>query len=261
MTLIALGSVAGSPGVTRLAIGLAAAWPGPRRRVLVEADEAGGRLGAELGVGTEPGLMTLALHVRTASLTADELVDGGAGRSGDWFVVPAPPSGEQAHSALAHSAAPLAAVMAGAPDDVWLIDVGRLTARSPALPFATAADRLVLVARGTFADLQLVAHRVEALRQLDASPAVVVVQPTPWSADEVASFVGADVVGVLPAVSVRDRGLGAMRGVAWRSWWRAIVRVAATLDDAADLPAGAPSPPPAPSWEPFGPQPGVPSWP
>ena len=42
MTTIALGSICGSPGATRLAIGLAAAWPEPRRRILVEADADGG---------------------------------------------------------------------------------------------------------------------------------------------------------------------------------------------------------------------------
>ena len=67
MTLVVVGSVAGSPGATRLAIGLAAAWPDAgRRRVVVEADPDGGRLGAELGVGVEPGLMALALAARTA---------------------------------------------------------------------------------------------------------------------------------------------------------------------------------------------------
>ena len=67
MTLVAVGSVAGSPGATRFALGLAAAWPDPsRQRVVVEADPDGGRLGAELGVGAEPGLMALALAARAA---------------------------------------------------------------------------------------------------------------------------------------------------------------------------------------------------
>ena len=62
MTLVVVGSVAGSPGATRFVLGLAASWPDPtRRRVVVEADPDGGRLGAELGIGVEPGLMALAL--------------------------------------------------------------------------------------------------------------------------------------------------------------------------------------------------------
>ena len=70
MTLLVVASVAGAPGATRLALGLAASWPDlDRRRVVVEADPDGGRLGAELGTGVEPGLMALALASRTSGLT------------------------------------------------------------------------------------------------------------------------------------------------------------------------------------------------
>ena len=80
MTVIAIGSVAGSPGATSLALGLAAAWPdSSHARVVVEADPDGGRLGAELGIGVEPGLMALALAVRTADITGAELMSRGRG--------------------------------------------------------------------------------------------------------------------------------------------------------------------------------------
>ena len=92
MTLIALGSIAGSPGVTRLATGLAASWPEPDgRRVVLEADPDGGRLGAELGIGTEPGLMAVALASRTPGLTCDDVLECGGATVADWYVVPAPP--------------------------------------------------------------------------------------------------------------------------------------------------------------------------
>jgi len=97
MTVVAVGSVSGSPGATRFVLGLAAAWPDPARaRVVVEADPDGGRLGAELGVGVEPGLMALALAARSGGLSATDLVTGGAATVGDWSVIPAPPSSEQA---------------------------------------------------------------------------------------------------------------------------------------------------------------------
>ena len=204
MTLVVVGSVAGSPGATSLAIGLAAAWPdAARRRVVVEADPDGGRLGAELGVGVEPGLMALALAARTSTgLTADDLVERGAATVADWSVIPAPASPEQAHSALVHAAGSLARVMAGDPlAPVWIVDAGRLSTRSPALPFAVAADHVVVVTAGSFPALQLVPHRVEALRNAGCAVSVVVVQPTSWSTDEIAQFVGADVVAVLPRVS------------------------------------------------------------
>jgi MinD-like ATPase involved in chromosome partitioning or flagellar assembly len=242
MTIIAVGSVTGSPGVTRFVLGLAAAWSDPtRRRVVVEADADGGLLGAELGIGVEPGLMALALAARGGGLTADDLVERGAGAVGDWYVVPAPPSAEQTSSALAHAAGSLAAVMQADdsnPDGpVWLVDAGRLSTRSPAMPFARAAAHVVLVTRGTFPLLQLLPHRIDALRSDGCVVSVVVVEPMSWSPGEVAEFVGADLVTVLPHVSARASGVAAMRSSAWRPWWRRVEDAAAYLAAAtADLP-------------------------
>lgn len=231
MTVIVVGSVTGSPGATSLVLGLAAAWPDHARvRVVVEADPDGGRLGAELGIGVEPGLMALALAVRTAAITGADLLTRGAAIVGEWQVIPAPPSSEQTHSALVHAAVPLASVMAGDDGPVWLVDAGRLSTRSPALPFATAAAHVIVVSGGSFPMLQLLPHRVEALRSAGCAPAVVVVGPTSWSPDEIAGFVGADVVAVLPRVNAGRGGVGDMRSSAWRPWWRQVEDAARYLD-------------------------------
>lgn len=241
MTIIAVGSVAGSPGATTVAIGLAAAWPDATRdRIVVEADPDGGRLGAQLGIGVEPGLMALALAVRTGDLDGAELVRRGAASVGDWLAIPAPPSSEQTHSALVHAGSSLANVMGHDPDGaVWIVDAGRLSARSPALPFAKAADHTLLVSDGSFALLQLLVHRVDALRSAGCAPVVAVVEPVAWTADEIADFVGVDVVAILPRVSGRT-GLGAMGATAWRPWWRRLEDAAdylATSTDAGDIAA------------------------
>ncbi len=187
MTVVTVASVCGSPGATRFLLGLAAAWPDQeRRRVVVEADPDGGRLGAELGIGVEPGLMALALAARNPGLTAGDLVERGAAPVGEWFVVPAPPSAEQTTSALVHAAGSLAAIIAaddGSDGPVWLIDGGRLSTRSPALPFARVADHVVVVTAGAFPHLQLVPHRVDALRAAGCAVSVVVVEPTSWPPD------------------------------------------------------------------------------
>ncbi len=251
MSITVVASVAGSPGATRLAIGLAAAWPVPaHRRVLIEADPDGGRLGAELGTGVEPGLMALALAARSAVMTTDDVVHTGAAAVADWFLVPAPPSAEQTYSALVHAAPALADVMTS--DDLstdWFVDAGRLTARSPGLTLARSAGNLLLVTHGSFAELQLVPHRVDALRTAGCRVEVVVVEPTQWSSSEVAEFVGADVVGVLPWVRTKRRDVAAMRGTAWRPWWNAVddiarclagdVTAAIDLDDPTSEPATA----------------------
>jgi MinD-like ATPase involved in chromosome partitioning or flagellar assembly len=237
MTLVAVSSVAGSPGATRFVLGVAAAWPVPSpERVVLEADPDGGRLGAELGIGVEPGLMALALAARSSGLTAADLVIHGAAAVGDWSVIPAPASAEQATSALVHAAATLASIVATDPDGrVWLVDAGRLSGRSPALPFARLADHVVVVTAGAFPSLQLVPHRVEALRDAGCHVSVVVVEPTAWSPGELAEFVGTDVLAVLPHVSTRGTGIAAMRTSPWRPWWHRVEDAAAWL--AADLPA------------------------
>jgi hypothetical protein len=230
MTLVVVGSVTGSPGATRLLLGLAAAWPDPSRpRVVLEADPDGGRLGAELGIGVEPGLMALALAARSGGLTAAELVTHAA-VVGDWSVIPAPASAEQTTSALVHAAGTLAAVVgADREGRVWLVDAGRLAGRSPAMPFARLATQVVVVTAGAFPSLQLVPHRVEALRDAGCRVSVVVVEPTAWSPGEVAEFVGADVLAVLPRVSSRGTGIAAMSASAWRPWWRRVEDAAAWL--------------------------------
>jgi hypothetical protein len=234
VTVITLGSVAGSPGVTRLAIGLAASWPEPdRRRVLLEADPDGGRLGAELGVGVEPGLIAVALASRTPGLTADEAIERGAAAIGDWFVMPAPPSSEQTASVLIHAGSALARLVAADPGGpVWIVDAGRLSTRSPALPFATDGDHVLLVSAGAFSALQLVPHRVESLRTAGCDVSVVIVEPTAWPVDEIADFVGADVAGTVPSVKGADAHAG-MRGSGWRTWWRRVEDLASYLAYAA----------------------------
>jgi MinD-like ATPase involved in chromosome partitioning or flagellar assembly len=233
MTLVVVGSVAGAPGATRFALGLTAAWPDHgQRRVVVEADPDGGRLGAELGIGVEPGLMDLAIASRTAGLTADDLVERGAAAIADWYVIPAPPSSEQTHSALVHAGGALGAVMSRADDSgpLWVIDAGRLSTRSPSLPFATSADHVVIVTAGSFPLLQLVAHRIDSLRTAGCAVSVAVVEPTLWGVDEIADFVGADVLAVLPLVKGgRDDGITAMNGTSWRAWWRRVSDAATYL--------------------------------
>ena len=45
---------------------------------------------------------------------------------------------------------------------LWVVDAGRLSTRSPSLPFATVADHVVIVTAGSFPALQLVPHRVDS---------------------------------------------------------------------------------------------------
>ena len=209
MTLVVVGSVAGSPGATSLAIGLAATWPDPgRRRVVVEADPDGGRLGAELGVGVEPGLMALALAARTTTaLMPDDLVERGAAGVADWSVIPAPASSEQTHSALVHAAGSLAGVMARRSRRPG-VDRRRRPALD-ALAVAAVRHRRRPRASSSRPAPSPRCNWCPTASRRCAPPAVassvVVVQPTSWSTEEIAQFVTADVLVVLPRVRVARR--------------------------------------------------------
>lgn len=242
MSSFVFASVAGAPGVSTLTIGAAASWPDTtRRRMVVEADPDGGRLGADLGVGTEPGLMALTVAARSRALGADDIVTNGAARVGEWWVVPAPASAEHAHAALGQAAPSLARSIAGEPEWVWLVDAGRLSARSPAMPFAVAADLVVLVTGGSLAALQLVPTRVDALVGAGCPVAVVLAGDSDWPLGEIASFCGCDVLGRLPRVRARRTGPRSMNSSEWRPWWAAVRNLTAVLQtaDRGQAPPGA----------------------
>ena len=127
-------------------------------------------------------------------------------------MIPAPASSEQTYSALVHAGGD-ARRRDGRRDGgpLWIVDAGRLSARSPALPFATRRRprrrRHRRLVPGAAAGP---APRRRPCARPAARVSVVVVEPTSWPTDEIADFVGADVVAVLPRVkavaSRRDRG-------------------------------------------------------
>ena len=74
MTVVALASIKGSPGVTTAATALAASWPPGRRVLLVEADPFGGDLAPRYGSTITNGLASLFAAARR-SLTPDAIWD------------------------------------------------------------------------------------------------------------------------------------------------------------------------------------------
>jgi hypothetical protein len=230
MTCFVFASVAGAPGASTLAIGVTASWSDRQRgRILVEADPDGGRLGAELGVGVEPGLMALTVAARSRALSASDIAAHGAAAVGEWSVVPAPPSAEHASAALGQAAPALARSVAGEPEWLWLVDAGRLSPRSPAMPFAAAADLVLLVTGGSLAALQLLPTRVDALVAAGCPVAVVLVGDSDWPQAEIAGFCGCDVLGQVPRVRTRRPGPRSMNSAEWRPWWAAVRDLAAVL--------------------------------
>ncbi len=166
--LIALCSVKGSPGVTTVALALAAHWPDAEntRRLVAEVDPSGGDLAARLGLSPTPGLATLAAAARRPRIAAvvwehTQTLTGGA------RVLVAPPGDFHARAAL-H-------ILAGAPGDgllaaaarepgvVVLADCGRVDPGSPAEAIARRAALLILV---TGTGLDALAHSAARLQDL-----------------------------------------------------------------------------------------------
>ena len=141
--LITVASTKGSAGVSTFAVVLAAVWPGQPPPVVVEADCAGGDLGARHWLPDTPGVGSLATQSRTGSVTLDQHVTR-------------LPCGVDAVLAPAGRLPATVAVglLAEADLAVWakerptIADLGRLEPEAPSGALVEAADVVLLVSRG-----------------------------------------------------------------------------------------------------------------
>jgi hypothetical protein len=186
--LIAVGSVKGSPGATTLAVALAALWPG-RQAVVVEADCAGGDLGARCWLPDAPGLASLATAARTGTVTlADHIARLPCGAD-----VVLAPAGRQAATVAVGLLAEAATRMWASGRHI-ILDVGRLDPGSPSAAILEAADILLLATGGDDGSLLRLAEA-----GLPAVPAcLVLVGGSSHPVSEVAAAVGLPVSAVLP---------------------------------------------------------------
>lgn len=205
MPLIALASVKSSPGATTTALALAAAWKTAGRRLLVEADPAGGDLGLWLGLPAGSGLAGLAAAARHGHEVglpwrhARELAGG-------THLVTAPAGAEQAAACVAAlTAAGLPQELATGNEPV-LADCGRLDPGSPALPVAAAAAVTLLVVRPRVSELAHLEPRICGLEQAGLQLALILAadpRRTPaelcYPAEEISATLGIRVQATLPA--------------------------------------------------------------
>ncbi len=249
MPLIALASVKGSPGVTTTCLALAAVWPG-ERRLLIEADPAGGDLGPQLGLPPAPGLTSLAAaarHDHSPSLAwqhAHQLPGG-------LHLVIAPPGAEQAHAclaALASNGSRLLGWLAAGPQTV-IADCGRLDPGSPALAIAACAQVTLLMVRPRVSDLSHLALSADALSAAGARLALLLATDASggggYPAEEIAATLGIPVQATIPADPRAVPALAATGGSGLRKIGRLpLGRAAASF--AATLAAGSGQPQPQP---------------
>lgn len=235
MTLFALASTHGAPGVSATTMGLAAAWKSSTGRdvLVVEADPDGGVLASRFDeLRADRTLADVAVDVRRA-FDIDAVMPSARQVWGGVPVVVAPPSAEQTHSALTAGGDRLASGLAAAENIDVLVDLGRLTARSPALHLARRAVTTVLVARPTFESVVSLTTRVPELAAHGCEPGLLLIGDQPYSPEEAERAVGVPLLGVLPdeprIASLFVGGPGSERQLRRSLLWRTLCDLASRL--------------------------------
>lgn len=232
--LVTLSSVRGSPGVTSWTVLLAAAWPAEAApvRVVVEADCAGGVLGARYRLGVDPGALSLVSACRRADGDPDPSRHGRRLGDGLWMV-PGPEVAEPAVAAWRSGVGDVAEVL-GRSEALWLADLGRSGPDSPVRALAGASALNIVVSGSAIEDLVQVPGRVQALDELGPT-AVLVVGRSSYPEDDLHRFFGGCALWLVPAVSaLPSLAMKVAQGGRGRrsALWRAALEVAA---DAAEL--------------------------
>jgi MinD-like ATPase involved in chromosome partitioning or flagellar assembly len=219
--LVAVASVKGSPGVTTFSVALAARWPTPVRTLLVEADPSGGDVATRFSLASTPGLVSLAATARRSD-NPELLWQHAQALPGGLLVVAAPPDADRARAALsalaesAMGADPLQTA-AGAPDNVVIVDCGRIDAGSAAIPFVRWADAMVVLTRAHADDLAHLVHRLPAIGRWTAHPTMLLVGDG-YSTAEVARELDVLPLGRIPE---DPRGAAVLCGRhSTLRWWR-----------------------------------------
>lgn len=243
MTVIALASAKGSPGVTTTALALAWAWPeaaAGRCVLVVDADMAGGDIASgylQGAVPAERGLLSLAAEHATD--LRDRLWDHLVSLDGDQtrVVLTGITDRSQARS-LAPQWSSLAEALVGLADaeppvDV-LVDLGRLGTIGEATPLLERADLLLLGLRSNLTGAAATRSVVSGLAQAHGDSyahsrhvaAVVIGAGRPYSVSEIADAIDAPVVTSIAWDPVNAEVLSAGRPGGWRFSRSALMRSA-----------------------------------
>lgn len=234
--IVTLTSVRGAPGVSVTAVLLAAAWPTSVERVVLEADLDGGVIGARYGVGVEPGVGALVSALRHDA-DAERLLEHCARRvEARTWLLPGPESsvtGQRVWGAD-RAAAQVADRLGGDPGRVWIVDAGRVSARSVTAPLVARAAFTLVLTRDQPADLVQVPERVAELAALGSPVGVAVVGEPDYRTDELCQFFGVAQIWRLAAaadvVALTQRGWDDRR-LRRTPVWRDTVALAADLAD------------------------------
>ena len=234
MSIVAVGSVKASPGVTTLSVGLGLSWEPTtgRRAVLIEADGDGGVLAARFGLASTPSLVEFSAAARH-ELTIDRLQANCQLLAGQLPTLVAPGCGETTSLVLASLASRLAEGLGRLGDIDAVVDVGRLRLHSPAVDLVKQCDLLVLVARPQFDQLVPLVHQARRVISQEIPTALVCVGDRPYPPTEMAKASQLNLLGVTAHESrvaqALERGLPAnqrhRRLLLWRTLAELVHRI------------------------------------
>lgn len=240
--IVSLSCVAGAPGVSSLAMLLAAGWPAeytaqdstsesPVRmgRVILECGLDGGVYGARYGIGVEPGAATLVSRTRRNASGAEEIESFGRPVGDHAWVVPGPESAEAARQ-LWSGAGVAQSVAAAVVQDhrVWFVDAGRAGSSSPVAPLLSHASLSLLVCRAEHESVVQIPPRVSDLRSIGCSVGVVIVGKPPFPRGELSEFFDTSLLWSLPAaddIVELSRVVWSSKRVRRSLTWRAALEV------------------------------------
>lgn len=200
MTIIAVGSVHGSPGASTLALDMAR-LAGPNS-LLIETDPDGGIFAARLLLGLKPGLTDLAAAARTG-IDPAQIWNFAQPTGHGCGVVVAHPAAEQVQGALRASAEHIGSALQTLKNTV-ILDIGRLRPGSPAIGLTAYADRVVVVAAPTLESVVSLTNRANLLNGM-ISVDVVLTGSEPYSAKDVTIATQLRVWGVIGHAKGRRR--------------------------------------------------------
>jgi MinD-like ATPase involved in chromosome partitioning or flagellar assembly len=199
VTVIAMASIKGAPGVTTLACLVGATWPAERAVMVAEADRGGGDLAARFGLSSKCGWSTFASASRrnpTAVAIAPHLQHLPGGLS----VLIGPTRSERAEDPGMIEA--LLSVLPAQPEGPWdvIADLGRITSgRLVAGDWLERSDVAVIVVRGDAPSILHVKERATAIRQRSGDRVCLVVMgASRYSNAEIEEFTGVIVAGNVP---------------------------------------------------------------
>lgn len=232
MSIVVLGSVRSSPGVTTLSLAIASWLEGS---VVVEADADGGVLAVRYGLGRDPGVVSLAAD---RSGERDMLLSHAQRLPGGLPVIVGPESAERA-SHLWRAAGDDIGDALSAFEGAAIVDAGRLRPASPVLPLIGRAATVVVVARPVAEELIAAADRISTLSSGGAQVGVVLLGDRPYAPAEVVDEFGWDLLGVVAtdarAADALSGSGGSPRVIARSAFMRSARDVAQTLAVRLDL--------------------------